>query len=140
MQAPSAVVLIRPHHFTPNRATAADNTFQAADAIRTAAQLATAAYEEVTAAANALADAGVLALSARAAASLSDEQRATIERSCRILPLEVPTIELAVGSVRCMVAGIHLTARPVIVAEADRPLRGADGVASTRELFAAAIA
>lgn len=29
----------------------------------------------------------------------------------RIVPLEVPTIELAGGSVRCMLAGIHLTRR-----------------------------
>src|SRR5690606_13804877 len=52
-----------------------------------------------------------LALSTRAAATLSDEQRAVIERSCTLLPLEVPTIELAGGSVRCMLAGIHLDAR-----------------------------
>ncbi len=64
----------------------------------------------------------VLALSARAARSLSDAQRATIERSCRILPLEVPTIELAGGSVRCMVAGIHLTARPAPVRAGDEPV------------------
>ena len=53
----------------------------------------------------------VLALSARAAASLLPEQRALIERSARLLPLPVPTIELAGGSVRCMLAGIHLARR-----------------------------
>jgi len=53
----------------------------------------------------------VLALSARAAASLSAEQRRIIERSTRLLPLAVPTIELAGGSVRCMLAGIHLARR-----------------------------
>jgi len=53
----------------------------------------------------------VLALSARAAASLQPEQRALIERSARLLPLSVPTIELAGGSVRCMLAGIHLARR-----------------------------
>ena len=57
----------------------------------------------------------VLALSTRADASLTPDQRSVIERSCRILPLEVPTIELAGGSVRCMVAGIHLARRPVDV-------------------------
>ena len=56
-------------------------------------------------------DGRVLALSARAAASLMPEQRAVIERSARLLPLEVPTIELAGGSVRCMLAGIHLARR-----------------------------
>jgi hypothetical protein len=30
----------------------------------------------------------------------------------RLLALEVPTIELAGGSVRCMLAGIHLKPRP----------------------------
>lgn len=53
----------------------------------------------------------VLALSARAAASLRPEQRQIIERSARILPLSAPTIEMAGGSVRCMLAGIHLTRR-----------------------------
>jgi hypothetical protein len=53
----------------------------------------------------------VLALSARAAASLRPEQRVVIERSARVLPLAVPTIEFAGGSVRCMLAGIHLARR-----------------------------
>jgi hypothetical protein len=53
----------------------------------------------------------LLAMSARAAASLECGQRAQIERSARILALPVPTIELAGGSVRCMLAGIHLARR-----------------------------
>ncbi len=56
----------------------------------------------------------ILALSTRAAASLTPEQRAVIEESARIVPLDVPTIEHAGGSLRCMVAGIHLTRRPVV--------------------------
>ncbi|KRB40879.1 citrulline utilization hydrolase CtlX [Acidovorax sp. Root70] len=55
----------------------------------------------------------VLALSARAAASLTPAQRATIEHSARLLPLAVPTIEQAGGSVRCMLAGVHLARRSV---------------------------
>ncbi len=55
----------------------------------------------------------VLALSQRAYDSLRDEQRYVISRSCTLLPLDVPTIELAGGSVRCMIAGIHLDRRPV---------------------------
>ncbi len=55
----------------------------------------------------------MLALSRRALASLSAEQRRIIEQSCTILPLDVPTIELAGGSVRCMLAGIHLDRRAV---------------------------
>ena len=53
----------------------------------------------------------ILALSARAAAALTREQAAIIEQSAKLLPLDIPTIELAGGSVRCMIAGIHLTAR-----------------------------
>ncbi|WP_284615275.1 citrulline utilization hydrolase CtlX [Aquabacterium humicola] len=53
----------------------------------------------------------VLALSARAAAALNGLQRRRIERSARLLPLSVPTIELAGGSVRCMLAGVHLAPR-----------------------------
>jgi hypothetical protein len=53
----------------------------------------------------------VLALSTQAHASLSGEQKAAVERSARLLPLAVPTIELAGGSVRCMLAGIHLARR-----------------------------
>jgi hypothetical protein len=58
-------------------------------------------------------DGRVLALSQRAFDSLRDEQRDVISRSCTLLPLDVPTIELAGGSVRCMIAGIHLDRRPV---------------------------
>lgn len=54
----------------------------------------------------------VLALSERAAASLTPAQRAVIERSARLLPVDVSTIELEGGSVRCMIAGIHLDRRP----------------------------
>ncbi len=53
----------------------------------------------------------LLALSERAAASLNAAQKAMIERSATLLPLRVPTIELAGGSVRCMLAGIHLAPR-----------------------------
>ena len=60
-------------------------------------------------------DGRVLALSQRAYDSLRDEQRDVISRSCTLLPLDVPTIELAGGSVRCMIAGIHLDRRPVTV-------------------------
>ncbi len=54
----------------------------------------------------------LLALSARACASLTPTQTAVIERSCQLIPLQVPTIELAGGSVRCMLAGVHLVRRP----------------------------
>ena len=53
----------------------------------------------------------ILAISSRAVASLLPEQIKTIEKSAEIVPLSVPTIELAGGSIRCMLAGIHLTRR-----------------------------
>lgn len=53
----------------------------------------------------------ILALSTRALAALRDDQREVIERSCEIIALPVPTIELAGGSVRCMIAGVHLDSR-----------------------------
>lgn len=56
-------------------------------------------------------DGRILALSQRAFNSLSTEQRTQIERTARLVPLAVPTIEMAGGSVRCMIAGIHLSPR-----------------------------
>jgi len=56
-------------------------------------------------------DGRILALSRRAFNSLTQDQRARIERTARLVPLDVPTIEMAGGSVRCMIAGIHLSPR-----------------------------
>ncbi len=56
-------------------------------------------------------DGRILALSTTANNALDDEQRAIIDRSTRIVPLNIPTIELAGGSVRCMLAGVHLLPR-----------------------------
>jgi hypothetical protein len=53
----------------------------------------------------------ILALSARAMAALTPVQKRTLEKSIEFLPLHIPTIELAGGSVRCMLAGIHLSPR-----------------------------
>jgi len=50
----------------------------------------------------------LLVLSSRAARALTEEQRKTLSRYARFLPLELPTIELAGGSARCMIATIHL--------------------------------
>ncbi|GAA2028219.1 arginine deiminase-related protein [Agromyces tropicus] len=64
----------------------------------------------------------VLALSRTAFEALRPEQRARIERSARLLPLDVPTIELAGGSVRCMLAGVHLDPRPGLVEHRATPV------------------
>ena len=53
----------------------------------------------------------ILALSSVALKALSPKQKAMIEQSTTILPLDIPTIELAGGSVRCMLAGVHLSPR-----------------------------
>ena len=124
IQAPAAVVMIRPHKFTPNAETAADNAFQQAVAPEQAQSIAEAAYREVIElsqaqiaefAGNAIElsgrDGRLLALSQRACDSLSAGQKTRIGRSARLAPLAVPTIEMAGGSVRCMIAGIHLSPR-----------------------------
>jgi len=54
----------------------------------------------------------VLALSSRALRSLTPDQRRRVEAHASLLPLDIPTIELAGGSVRCMIAGVHLSRRP----------------------------
>ena len=51
----------------------------------------------------------LLVLSARAAAALTAEQRQRIEQYAKLVPLSLPTIELAGGSARCMIATLHLT-------------------------------
>lgn len=56
-------------------------------------------------------DGRILALSTTALASLSAEQRSVIEDSAKLVPLDITTIERAGGSVRCTLAGIHLTPR-----------------------------
>lgn len=65
----------------------------------------------------------VVVMSTRARASLRPDQIAALEASVRILAFDVPTIELAGGSVRCMLAGIHLSRREL---------------AGTQKLYAAA--
>jgi len=56
-------------------------------------------------------DGRILALSTTALASLDQDQRDTIAESAKPVALDIPTIERAGGSVRCTLAGIHLTPR-----------------------------
>ncbi|MGC1323202.1 MAG: arginine deiminase-related protein [Candidatus Udaeobacter sp.] len=53
----------------------------------------------------------LLVLSSRASRVLTKEQRKRLSRYARLVPLELPTIELGGGSARCMVATIHLPPR-----------------------------
>ncbi|PLW76489.1 citrulline utilization hydrolase CtlX [Cohaesibacter celericrescens] len=53
----------------------------------------------------------ILALSQRAYQALTDTQIKDIEKSAQPVPLTIPSIELAGGSVRCTIAGVHLTPR-----------------------------
>ncbi|NQY94786.1 MAG: amidinotransferase [Campylobacteraceae bacterium] len=53
----------------------------------------------------------ILAISQRAYDALTDHQILQIVKHVKIVPLSIPTIELAGGSVRCMLAGIHLNQR-----------------------------
>lgn len=54
----------------------------------------------------------LMAMSGRARRSLRPDQLEVIHRSCDIVAVDIPTIELAGGSVRCMIAGVHLDPRP----------------------------
>ncbi len=53
----------------------------------------------------------ILALSQAAMDVLEADQQERIACHAKLVPLEIPTIELAGGSVRCTIAGIHLSAR-----------------------------
>src|SRR5438105_2501754 len=53
----------------------------------------------------------LLVLSSRAGHALTEDQRKRLSRYARLIPLELPTIELGGGSARCMVATIHLPPR-----------------------------
>lgn len=53
----------------------------------------------------------ILALSTTAYNALTTEQSKLIEKSAKLVPIDVSTIELAGGSIRCMIAGIHLSPR-----------------------------
>ena len=53
----------------------------------------------------------VLALSSQAERALAPDQRRRLEGSLTLLPLDLPIIESAGGSARCMIAGIHLAPR-----------------------------
>ena len=53
----------------------------------------------------------VLVFSERAAGALTGEQRRELEKRVRLIALSLPTIELAGGSARCMIATIHLPRR-----------------------------
>lgn len=59
IQAPPAVVMVRPHRFTSNPETAQDNSFQSTVAEDAAASVAQAAFDEVTNAAAMLQSHGV---------------------------------------------------------------------------------
>jgi hypothetical protein len=53
----------------------------------------------------------LLVLSNRAGHALTEDQRKRLSRYARLIPLELPTIELGGGSARCMIATIHLPPR-----------------------------
>lgn len=75
----------------------------------------------------------VMAMSARARRSLRPEQIAVIEDSCEIVAVEIPTIEMAGGSVRCMIAGVHLDRRPTAEREPTAAVAAIDHNAHTAD-------
>lgn len=71
-----------------------------------------------------------LAMSDKAVRTLTPSQRQVIGKSADILPLHVPTIELAGGSVRCMLAGVHLAPRVCSSVKPARRIRSHRGLES----------
>lgn len=66
-------------------------------------------------------------LSARAKSCLRSDQLRRISASCEILSLDVPTIELSGGSVRCMMTAIRLP-RKAVASRIDEFAEGANGM------------
>jgi len=68
----------------------------------------------------------IMAMSSSARRSLRPDQVAAIEESCTIVDIDIPTIELAGGSVRCMIAGVHLDRRPAAEPELTEAVEAID--------------
>ena len=68
----------------------------------------------------------LMVMSARARRSLRPDQVAAIEESCEVVAVDIPTIELAGGSVRCMIAGVHLDHRPPVTPELTEAVEAID--------------
>lgn len=68
----------------------------------------------------------IMAMSASAHRSLRPDQIEEIEKSCTIVSVDIPTIELAGGSVRCMIAGVHLDRRPAAEPELTEAVEAID--------------
>jgi hypothetical protein len=68
----------------------------------------------------------IMAMSATARSSLRADQVQAIEESCEIVAVDIPTIELAGGSVRCMIAGVHLDRRPTAEPEFSEAVEAID--------------
>ncbi len=59
----------------------------------------------------------ILALSRTAYGALTELQRQTLAEFVTLVPMAIPTIELAGGSLRCMLAGIHLPRKPSVTSD-----------------------
>lgn len=75
----------------------------------------------------------ILAMSQRAADSLTNEQISIIESSCKIVAVDIAPVELAGGSVRCMIAGVHLEERAVAQVPEQRKAANVTGGARFRD-------
>lgn len=82
----------------------------------------------------------IMAMSARARRSLRPDQIEAIEQSCDIVAVDIPTIELAGGSVRCMIAGVHLDPRPAIEPEPTAAVEAIDEEPESMDGYEAAMA
>lgn len=119
LQAPASVVMIRPRHFAPDGGTARNTFFQSLPAVPSGDGIAQAAHDEVIHVTETLPASGVnVHLFEDIGAAMPDSVVPTNWFSTHagghvtVLPLDIPNIEMAEGSVRCMIAGLHLSPRP----------------------------
>ncbi len=75
----------------------------------------------------------IMVMSERARRSLRPDQVEAIEESCEIVSVDIPTIELAGGSVRCMIAGVHLDWRRSVRPERSAAVEAIDANSHTAD-------
>jgi hypothetical protein len=97
--------VIHPWHFHSNPEAATDNSTPRTD-VKPDTNVAIQAHLKFDKAVTTLEENGIRV-------HVLDDFGETVKQSAEIVPLAVPTIELAGGSARCMLAGIHLTPRNI---------------------------
>ncbi|WP_368074441.1 arginine deiminase-related protein [Antarctobacter heliothermus] len=111
--------MISPRHFTPDGGTARDTFFQSLPAVPSGDGIAQTAHDELIHVAETLPAPGVnVHLFEVIGAAMPDSGvpnnwfSSHASGQVAVLPLDIPNIEMADGSVRCMIADLHLSLHP----------------------------